>query len=184
MNNPPPITLTVNQVKKTMWDMNGIPTYSQSKHQTGHGITSHYGPVLVATHRLKVVVASASKAGTGGLFRNCQDVVVLRTTLDEIGFPQGSTPVQTTLPLHLALSTTLFTLAIPRPFTCASFRSMIVSTRSSFSSIGIKVQPTLLTTSPNTINPHTIGQSSPPTIPSWTGCPLSTPQAKRASNGV
>ena len=53
------------------------------------------GPILVVTHKLKEVVASAAEAELGGLFHNCREAEPIRITLDELGFPQGPTPIQT-----------------------------------------------------------------------------------------
>lgn len=53
------------------------------------------GPILVTTHRLKEVVASAAESELGGLFHNARDAEPIRTTLEELGYPQGPTPLQT-----------------------------------------------------------------------------------------
>jgi len=52
------------------------------------------GPILVTTGVIRVVVSSAAEAETGGLFSNMKEAVILRTTLDEMGHPQPSTPIQ------------------------------------------------------------------------------------------
>ena len=53
------------------------------------------GPILVTTHRLKECVASAAEAELGGLFHNGREAIPIRTTLEELGHPQGPTPIQT-----------------------------------------------------------------------------------------
>ena len=40
------------------------------------------------------IMASASKAKCGSLFKNTKEAVVLRTTLHEMGYPQPPTPVE------------------------------------------------------------------------------------------
>lgn len=45
------------------------------------------GLILVATHHLEVVVASASGAEVGGSLYSCQDAVVLCITLGKLEFP-------------------------------------------------------------------------------------------------
>ena len=57
--------------------------------------TPHNGPILVIARRLKEVVSSAAEAELGGLFHNCKEAEPIRTTLEELGFPQPKTPVQT-----------------------------------------------------------------------------------------
>ena len=42
---------------------------------------------------MKFVVASAAEAELGALFRNCQDGIMYRTTLHNLGHPQPRTPV-------------------------------------------------------------------------------------------
>jgi hypothetical protein len=53
------------------------------------------GAVLVPTTIMKVVVSSAAEAELGALFHNGQDAIALRTTLEEIGWPQPPTPITT-----------------------------------------------------------------------------------------
>ena len=43
---------------------------------------------------IRVVVSSASEAETAGLFTNMKEAAILRTTLEEMGYPQPATPVQ------------------------------------------------------------------------------------------
>jgi hypothetical protein len=53
------------------------------------------GAIHVVTHLMKEVVSSAAEAETGGLFYNGKEACPIRTTLQELGFPQGPTPIQT-----------------------------------------------------------------------------------------
>jgi hypothetical protein len=53
------------------------------------------GAIHVVTHLMKEVVSSAAEAETGGLFYNGKEACPIRTTLSELGFPQGPTPIQT-----------------------------------------------------------------------------------------
>ena len=53
------------------------------------------GAVHVISSILKAVVASATEAEMGGLFYNAKDGAMLRTVLEEMGHPQGATPIQT-----------------------------------------------------------------------------------------
>jgi len=51
------------------------------------------GAFHVNTQIMKFVVASAAEAELGALFRNCQDGIMFRTTLNNLGHPQPRTPV-------------------------------------------------------------------------------------------
>jgi hypothetical protein len=51
------------------------------------------GAFHVNTQIMKFVVASAAEAELGALFRNCQDGIMFRTTLHNLGHPQPRTPV-------------------------------------------------------------------------------------------
>ena len=42
---------------------------------------------------MRFVVASAAEAELGALFQNCQDVMIFRITLEDMGHPQPKTPV-------------------------------------------------------------------------------------------
>ena len=53
------------------------------------------GAIHVVSNIMKNVLASAMEAETGSLFYNAQEATVLRTTLDELGHPQGATPIKT-----------------------------------------------------------------------------------------
>ena len=52
------------------------------------------GPILTPTGVIRVVVSSAAKAETTGLFTNMKEATILRTTLQEMGHPQPPTPIQ------------------------------------------------------------------------------------------
>ena len=52
------------------------------------------GPILTPTGVIKVVVSSAAEAESGGLFTNMKEATMLRTTLNEMGYPQPATPIQ------------------------------------------------------------------------------------------
>ena len=56
--------------------------------------TKHNGAVLVVAAILKNVMASTEEAELGGLFVNSKEKEVLRTSLEEMGHPQGPTPMQ------------------------------------------------------------------------------------------
>jgi hypothetical protein len=51
------------------------------------------GAFHVNAQIMKFVVASAAEAELGLLFRNCQDGIMFRTTLHNLGHPQPRTPV-------------------------------------------------------------------------------------------
>ena len=53
------------------------------------------GPILFPTHALKEVTASAAETELAGIFHNAREGEPIRTTLEELGFPQGPTPLQT-----------------------------------------------------------------------------------------
>jgi hypothetical protein len=51
------------------------------------------GAFYVNTSIMRFVVASAAEAELGALFRNCQDGIIFRLTLENLGHPQPKTPV-------------------------------------------------------------------------------------------
>ena len=51
------------------------------------------GAFYVNTTILRFVVASAAEAELGALFHNCQDGIIFRQTLNDLGHPQPRTPV-------------------------------------------------------------------------------------------
>jgi hypothetical protein len=53
------------------------------------------GTVLATTSIMNAVLALASEAEIGALFENTRKATILRTTLEEMGYPQPPTPVQT-----------------------------------------------------------------------------------------
>ena len=52
------------------------------------------GPIHTVCKIMKNVVGSAAEAEIGAAYINCQEAVPMRTTLEELGHPQPSTPVQ------------------------------------------------------------------------------------------
>ncbi len=53
------------------------------------------GPILSLSHIIKFIVASAAEAKLAALYITACELVPLRTTLEEMGWPQPKTPVQT-----------------------------------------------------------------------------------------
>ena len=53
------------------------------------------GAVLNLSQVIKAVMSSAAEAETGALFLNAKLAVPIRHTLEELGHPQGKTPIQT-----------------------------------------------------------------------------------------
>ena len=53
------------------------------------------GAILNPTHTLKMIVSAAAEAEFAGVFYNGKDACPIRQTLEELGFPQGPTPIQT-----------------------------------------------------------------------------------------
>jgi len=53
------------------------------------------GAVLVIANILKNVVSSAAEAEIAGCFTNAQEGCAIRTTLEEMGWPQGTTQITT-----------------------------------------------------------------------------------------
>ncbi len=51
------------------------------------------GAFYVSTSILRFVVASAAEAELGTLFYNCQDGIIFRQTLDDLGHTQPRTPI-------------------------------------------------------------------------------------------
>ena len=52
------------------------------------------GHILTPTGVIRVVVSSAAKAKTAGLFTNMKEAVIFRTILHKMGHPQPPTPIQ------------------------------------------------------------------------------------------
>jgi hypothetical protein len=57
--------------------------------------TTINGAILASTTIMKPVLSAASDAVIGALFHNCKRATILRTTLQEMGYPQPATPMQT-----------------------------------------------------------------------------------------
>jgi hypothetical protein len=57
------------------------------------GSQSNNGAFYVNTTILRFVVASAAEAELGALFHNCQDGIIFRQTLTDLGHPQPKTPI-------------------------------------------------------------------------------------------
>ena len=53
------------------------------------------GPILTIAHIIKLVMASAAEAELAALFITAKEMVPLRQTLKEMGWPQPPSPVQT-----------------------------------------------------------------------------------------
>ena len=51
-------------------------------------------PVLVNSSIIKAILSSAAEAELGALFYNAKDGCMLRNTLQDLGYPQGPTPIQ------------------------------------------------------------------------------------------
>jgi hypothetical protein len=51
-------------------------------------------PILVNSKIIDAVMSSVQESGTGSRFINAKDAVPIRTTLEEMGHPQGPTPLQ------------------------------------------------------------------------------------------
>jgi hypothetical protein len=57
--------------------------------------TTINGAILASTTIMKPVLSSASEADIGTLFQNCKQATILHTTLQEMGYLQPATPMQT-----------------------------------------------------------------------------------------
>ena len=53
------------------------------------------GPVLTLSHVIKFVMASAAEAELAALYHTAREMVPLRNALDEMGWPQPKSPIQT-----------------------------------------------------------------------------------------
>jgi hypothetical protein len=53
------------------------------------------GPIEVNVEIFKAVLSSAAEAELGGLYSNAKKAAYFRVTLDEMGHPQATTPIQT-----------------------------------------------------------------------------------------
>mmetsp|Transcript_1215 Transcript_1215/g.2000 ORF Transcript_1215/g.2000 Transcript_1215/m.2000 type:complete len:148 (-) Transcript_1215:2229-2672(-) len=98
------------------------------------------GAILVRSNILDVVVSSAAVAELGAVFEIMRDVTSIRLTLDNCGYPQTATPIQTDNLCAIGFA--------------------IASVNTSFEYIGEREATTLLTTSPkiipsNRISPYT-----------------------------
>jgi hypothetical protein len=52
------------------------------------------GPIHIVSSILRNIMASATEAEVGACFHNAQDAISIRTTLEELGWPQPTTPIQ------------------------------------------------------------------------------------------
>jgi hypothetical protein len=57
--------------------------------------TTINGAILASTTTMKPVLSSVLEAEIGALFDNCKKATILQTTLQEMGYPQPATPMQT-----------------------------------------------------------------------------------------
>jgi hypothetical protein len=81
------------------------PTYLNGRHAAVLGFfymgvadiddTTINRAVLASTTTMKPVLSSASETEIGTLFINCKKATILQTTLQEMGYPQPATPMQT-----------------------------------------------------------------------------------------
>ena len=53
------------------------------------------GPILTIAQIIKTVMASAAEAEMAALYITARDMIPLRNTLIEMGWPQAKTPIQT-----------------------------------------------------------------------------------------
>jgi hypothetical protein len=53
------------------------------------------GAILASTSIMQAVLSSAAEAEMGALYENTKKAAILRVTLEEMGYPQPATPVQT-----------------------------------------------------------------------------------------
>jgi hypothetical protein len=56
---------------------------------------THNGSILATTQIMKSVLSSAAEAEIGALFENTKRATILQITIEEMGYPQPPTPVQT-----------------------------------------------------------------------------------------
>jgi Reverse transcriptase (RNA-dependent DNA polymerase) len=56
---------------------------------------TNQGAILATTAIMQAVLSSASEAEIGALYENTKKAAILRVTLEEMGYPQPATPVQT-----------------------------------------------------------------------------------------
>jgi hypothetical protein len=84
------------------------------------------GAVLTISGILKHVMSSAAEAEVAGLFVNAKEGEILRTTLDEMGYPQEPTPIKETILLPVVSRTTPSTNSAHAPSTCVSTGYVIV----------------------------------------------------------
>ena len=77
-------------------------TESKARSRVGghHYLTNHNndinnGAILTPTGILRNVMSSAAEAELAATFHNMKEGTILRNTLEDMGFPQGPTPLQT-----------------------------------------------------------------------------------------
>ena len=63
-----------------------------TSNNTNHPINA---PIHIECRIMKHVLSSATEAEIGAIFLNCQQAEILRTTLEELGHPQITTPIIT-----------------------------------------------------------------------------------------
>jgi hypothetical protein len=108
---------------------------------------------------LKFVVASAAEAELGALFHNCQEGIIFRQTLSDMGHPQPKIPVHCDNVIAVGLWVLEITPSNANncgPWRCVIFGSGMRLRKICMLSVGTQVRRTLLTTKANTTWGHTI----------------------------
>ena len=72
----------------------GAPFFLSTDPGTSDQLPLVNGPLLCISKMFDVVLASAAETEYGALFLGCQEAEILRTTLADLGHPQGATPMQ------------------------------------------------------------------------------------------
>jgi hypothetical protein len=111
----------------------------------------HNGPILSISQILKFVMSSATKAELGALYIAAKEMVPLRQTLNEMGWPQPRTPIQTDN--STAVGVTNHTI-VPRKTKSTDLCLCWLQCREAHST-GTKAAAIWPTTTPNTTRPST-----------------------------
>jgi hypothetical protein len=138
------------------------------------------GAILATTAIMQSVLSSASEAEIGALYENTKKAAILRVTLEEMGYPQPATPVQTDNSTACGIANDNIKQQRSRAIDMRFIGSEIGFARDSSISTGNLAKSTLPTTTQNTTLPRTIKRCAYCTF-TWNPAPLplATPSRQR-----
>jgi hypothetical protein len=139
---------------------------------------THQGAILATTAIMQAVLSSASEAEIGALYKKTKKAAILRVTLEEMGYPQPASPVQTDNSTACSIANDNIKQQQSRAI---DMRFYWVRDRVCQGQFNIHWKPAksiLPTTTPNTTPPHTIKRCAHYTF-TWKPAPLLLPTPSR-----